>query len=423
MTDVDIKFDTELSSSSSLSSLTCVELVGRWAEQHSVRHLCPNQCFLRAFAPIREWMVLRKKLEKYTPIGEILNDWTCRLVFDDKTTETETEEENQNTSTNDIEIPVNIKSPSSLSSSSRVQTAEERKQNSKAYTNQLTEFVSLKSGKTFSSFEKGRKFLFREREAPQTCIDTLDNDSSIFATTNNNNNNKSTTTIMTGNRNLIGSTTMTTAVVGRLATDDTTATTATTASPFGLLEELFSEHPWRLLISTILLNKTKRNQNIDRILFRLFQRWPTVESVVKDANNDEEAVRDYIFNQVRITGLGRNKSKAFVQLSRDFLLLITTKNQNKIDLFVPYCQYTSTTATNTTTTCTSTSGSTAISPIIRRREVEFDLTRKEVKNISNCGDYAADAFQIFIRKDLDLPIISNDYILVAYVEWKRSLDI
>lgn len=228
---------------------------------------------------------------------------------------------------------------------------------------------------------------------------------------------------MTGNRNLIGSTTMTTAVVGRLATDDTTATTATTASPFGLLEELFSEHPWRLLISTILLNKTKRNQNIDRILFRLFQRWPTVESVVKDANNDEEAVRDYIFNQVRITGLGRNKSKAFVQLSRDFLLLITTKNQNKIDLFVPYCQYTSTTATNTTTTCTSTSGSTAISPIIRRREVEFDLTRKEVKNISNCGDYAADAFQIFIRKDLDLPIISNDYILVAYVEWKRSLDI
>jgi hypothetical protein len=232
-----------------------------------------------------------------------------------------------------------------------------------------------------------------------------------------NNNNKSTTTIMTDNRNFVGSTTTTTTVVGRLATDDTAATTTTTTtSPFGLLEELFSEHPWRLLISTMLLNKTKRNQNIDRILFRLFQRWLTVESVVKDANNDEDTVRDYIFTQVRITGLGRNKSKAFVQLSRDFLLLITTKNQNNIDLFVPYCQYTSTSATNTTT-------STAVSPIIRHREVEFNLTRKEVKNISNCGDYAADAFQIFIRKDFDLPIISNDYILVAYVEWKRSLNI
>jgi hypothetical protein len=144
MTDVNIMFDTESSSSSSsLSSLTCVELVGRWAEQHSVRHLCPNQCFLRAFAPIREWMVLRKKLEKYTPIGEILNDWTCSLVFDDKTIE----EENHNTNTNDIEIPVNNKSPSSLSSSSKVQTAEDRNLISKSYTNQLTEFVSLKSGK------------------------------------------------------------------------------------------------------------------------------------------------------------------------------------------------------------------------------------------------------------------------------------
>ena len=60
----------------------CVELVGQWAEQHSLRHLCPNQCFLRAFAPSREWMILRKRLEKQTPIGEILKDWTCRLVYE-----------------------------------------------------------------------------------------------------------------------------------------------------------------------------------------------------------------------------------------------------------------------------------------------------------------------------------------------------
>jgi hypothetical protein len=245
----------------------------------------------------------------------------------------------------------------------------------------------------------------------------------IFATTNDNN--KSTTTIVTDNRNFIASTTTSTTVVGRLTTAATATATATaTTSPFGLLEELFSEHPWRLLISTILLNKTKRNQNIDRILFHLFQRWPTAESVVKDANNDEEAVRDYIFNQVRITGFGRNKSKAFVQLSRDYLLLITTstKNQNNVNSFIPYGQYTSTSTSNATTT-TATATSTAVSSIIRRREVEFTLTRKEVKNIFNCGDYAADAFQIFIRKDLGLPIISNDYILVAYVEWKRSLNI
>jgi hypothetical protein len=153
MTDVNIMFDTESSSSPSSSSsssfLPCVELVGRWAEQHSVRHLCPNQCFLRAFAPSREWMVLRKKLEKYTPIGEILNDWMCRLVFDDETIETQTEEENYNS--NDMVIPVNNIPPSSLSlslsSSSRVQTAEDRKKHLKSYTNHITEFVSLKSDK------------------------------------------------------------------------------------------------------------------------------------------------------------------------------------------------------------------------------------------------------------------------------------
>ena len=61
---------------------SCVEVVGRWAEEHALRHLCPNQCFLRAFAPSRDWMVLRKNLKKVTPIGEILKDWTCRLVHE-----------------------------------------------------------------------------------------------------------------------------------------------------------------------------------------------------------------------------------------------------------------------------------------------------------------------------------------------------
>lgn len=65
---------------------TCVELVGRWAEERALRHLCTNQCFLRAFAPTREWMMLRKNLKNLTPIGEILNDWTCRLVHDETKT-------------------------------------------------------------------------------------------------------------------------------------------------------------------------------------------------------------------------------------------------------------------------------------------------------------------------------------------------
>ena len=74
------EFAKFLSSGKYDNKSTCVELVGRWAEEHSLRHLCPNQCFQRAFAPSREWIVLRKTLAKFRPIGEVLNDWTCRLV-------------------------------------------------------------------------------------------------------------------------------------------------------------------------------------------------------------------------------------------------------------------------------------------------------------------------------------------------------
>ena len=119
-----------------LTIIPCVELVGQWAEEHSLRHLCPNQCFLRAFAPSREWMILRKKLEKLTPIGEILKDWTCRLVY-----ETEANQDDV------AEIT------SALSHSSNCIKTEIRKQNLKAKEKLLpiqlprTLFVSLKSGK------------------------------------------------------------------------------------------------------------------------------------------------------------------------------------------------------------------------------------------------------------------------------------
>ena len=173
-------------------------------------------------------------------------------------------------------------------------------------------------------------------------------------------------------------------------------------SPFGLLEELFSEEPWCVLICTMLLNKTQRKQNLDGILFRLFQRWPNAESVVKGADDDEEAVRLFVFTQVRPAGLGHSKAKAFVRLSRDYLLLLATKSQDIDPL-----------------PCRDTSAITSVAS--RRRGEEFDLTRKEVKQLFNCGDYAADAYQIFVRKDFESSVVSSDYILVAYVEWKRSL--
>mmetsp|Transcript_6217 Transcript_6217/g.15383 ORF Transcript_6217/g.15383 Transcript_6217/m.15383 type:complete len:164 (+) Transcript_6217:1408-1899(+) len=159
------------------------------------------------------------------------------------------------------------------------------------------------------------------------------------------------------------------------------------------MEELFAQKPWRLLICTMLLNKTRRKQNLDRILFHLFKRWSTANSAIKDADHDEGEVRRFVFTLVQSAGLGHSKANAFVRLSREFLLLLAAKRQlinNSKD-----------------------------SNLYER--VEFELTRKEIKQVYNCGDYAADAYQIFIRRDFKSPLLSNDHMLLAYVEWKNSL--
>lgn len=169
-------------------------------------------------------------------------------------------------------------------------------------------------------------------------------------------------------------------------------TVAKVESPFGLIEELFPNEPWRILVCTMLLNKTQRKQNLDSILYHLFLRWPTADSVVKDADLDEEEVHLFVFALVRRAGQGQRKARALVQLSRDYLHILESKSQSNEK-----------------------------NQISARKGVEFELTRVDVKQLFNCGDYAADAYQIFIRKDFDTPILSNDQMLLAYVEWKRSL--
>ncbi len=170
------------------------------------------------------------------------------------------------------------------------------------------------------------------------------------------------------------------------------ATQFSASSPFGMIQELFPEDPWCVLVCAMLLNKTQRKQNLDSILYHLFKRWPTPDSVVKDADHDEEAIYLFVFALTRRAGLGNQKARAFVELSRDYLDLIKDKSKRNDE-----------------------------SENCMAEGVEFTLTREEVKQLFNCGDYAADAYQVFIRKDFDSPIVSNDSMLLSFVEWKRSL--
>jgi hypothetical protein len=84
-TDID---NTRVSSSSSYHCCgCCIERVGYLVENYWVRHICRNQCFLRAFAPSRDWMTLRRSVAQYCHLTDnavsvdvLLKDWACCLV-------------------------------------------------------------------------------------------------------------------------------------------------------------------------------------------------------------------------------------------------------------------------------------------------------------------------------------------------------
>lgn len=60
---------------------SCFEIFAPVMEE-KVRHLCEDQCYLRAYAPCRDWWSLRQALLNKVDqcIDEPLSDWSCKLV-------------------------------------------------------------------------------------------------------------------------------------------------------------------------------------------------------------------------------------------------------------------------------------------------------------------------------------------------------
>jgi hypothetical protein len=180
-------------------------------------------------------------------------------------------------------------------------------------------------------------------------------------------------------------------------------------SPLGLLEELFIDNPWKLLLSTILLNKTQRNQ-VDIALFSLLQRWPRVHSM---ARADWEEIREIISP----LGLMNKRSKSIIRFSKEYIDLVAMKEKslcapsnNDVDGIL-YDDATTTKKDTTTTT-----GTNSVE--------EYRLTKKEVLSLHQCGEYAWTAYQIFIRNEL--PVVEGsvkacDHALQLYVEYRLGL--
>lgn len=149
-----------------------------------------------------------------------------------------------------------------------------------------------------------------------------------------------------------------------------------TTSPFGLLEELFPEDPWKLLLSAILLNRTSRVQ-VDVTLFRFLQKWPNAESTA--AADWEE-----ISKLIAPLGIRNRRAKGLIRFSKEYLDLVGRKRKND---------------------CTG-------------KNWEFDLSRNEILGLYYCGEYAAQVYRIFIQKRLVQ--MTCDHALQAYVDYKRG---
>jgi hypothetical protein len=156
-------------------------------------------------------------------------------------------------------------------------------------------------------------------------------------------------------------------------------------SPFGFLEELFRDNPWRLLLSTIMLNRTTRIQ-VDVVLYEFLQKWPDATS----ASNGNEMD---IATVIRPMGMVHRRARGIIRFSKEWLELLSRKRGNEAS---------------------------RNSIAMGSGREAFLLTREEVTSLYYCGDYAYDAYRIFTQGKLDA--VTTDHALQTYVDFHRGLE-
>ena len=78
-----------------------------------------------------------------------------------------------------------------------------------------------------------------------------------------------------------------------------------TESPYRLLQEIYNEHPWRMLVCCIMLNCTNRKQ-VDRVRFNFFEKYPCpVKAVLADTSEMAEVIEHLGFKTKRTATLIR----------------------------------------------------------------------------------------------------------------------
>jgi hypothetical protein len=208
--------------------------------------------------------------------------------------------------------------------------------------------------------------------------------------------------------------------------------TRTMDSPFGLLEELFVNDPWKLLICTILLNRTCRIQ-VDNVLYTFFEKWSSPErllieheqqqqvqraislSTKKDDNDILNSTFSNLYKSLcmvlRPLGLHKKRVYGILRFTREFCALTMTKIIENITNGTEH------TNENPQLDQQQQKQQQQQQQLFRH-QVSCQLKRKEILSLYCCGEYAADAYQIFIQRNIN--ITPNDTFLCNYIDYQRS---
>lgn len=84
-----------------------------------------------------------------------------------------------------------------------------------------------------------------------------------------------------------------------------------TESPYGLLQEIYNEHPWRMLVCCIMLNCTNRKQ-VDLVRFDFFNKYPDPVSAVLADTLEMSKIIEHL-------GFKTKRTATIIRFSEEFL--------------------------------------------------------------------------------------------------------
>lgn len=319
----------------------------------AVCHLCPYNCFLRAFSPTRKWYNLRSSIFLYgnTSPNKVLKGWYCYLSDSNITCESEMV---------GLKPKVHFVAPNG-----EVFQSEELVLRALGITQYTTRGKCCFHSKQ-QAFPSARSQPFK----PHSMVV----ESEIIA--------GRTIHGIPCSRpaaNMISENFSSRLWSKKLVERESCNKNDVHISPFGLLEELFVHDPWRLLVSTILLNRTCREQ-VDFVMFQLLERYPSSDSM---ENGNVNVISDII----RPLGIRFRRAHTLIRFSREYnAMLVSLKSQK----------------------------------CLRIDEIPFHLSRNDILGFHGCGQYAADAYEIFILGKYD-NVTSSDHALCYFTEYKRSI--